>query len=666
MEDPYEQLKKGFRIYLALVADRKIPASVSVDEVKILKELQQPGAVWGAYPAFTVYRVLNRHVSDLRKAGFNFDSIPPVTVRPQARASGGPLASTGGIPLRKARPRTIIYDGDQFEVAFEYNPALNEAIKAIPGKSYNVEKRVWLLPVSAAPVLKALAAQHGFTLSENAGRLIRSLMENVEASYASEYIELNIPLKKKLLPFQTGGVAYALKNQRVIIGDQMGLGKTIQAIATVMGANLFPCLVICPKSLRFNWKDEWGAWTHKKAHLYTTALRDHLGYYHQNGFVDVAITHFEGMKKYLLAGYAKPKNGVAMVTPHKSLALFKSVIIDEAHEFRNTATERFGIARHITRGKPMVLLLTGTPVVNTVADMGALLELSGHIDSFGGLERFKRTYGEITETIFATGGRHNQGIAAFRLRELNTKLRAICFIRREKYQVLKELPDKLRQIIQVDIDNRPEYDLAFHDLQTYLAQFDGKPIHVHGGVQAEMLARIGVLKRISARGKMYAVYELINTILAGGEKVVVFCWHLETVAAIQTRYPAAVAITGNETDEQVEANKKAFQESPFTTIMAVTYKRGGVGHTLTASSKVIMVELGWNHKDQDQAEDRLHRIGAKDTVNAYYFLGRNTIDQYLYEIINSKRNAASMATGGTETIQTEAGVVAQIIKMLGK
>jgi SWI/SNF-related matrix-associated actin-dependent regulator 1 of chromatin subfamily A len=144
--------------------------------------------------------------------------------------------------------------------------------------------------------------------------------------------------------------------------------------------------------------------------------------------------------------------------------------------------------------------------------------------------------------------------------------------------------------------------------------------------------------------------------------VIVFCWHTEILDSIRESFPDLLEVSGRVGDLQVSNNIKRFQEDEKARIIGLTYKRGGVGHTLTAASHVIFMELGWNPMHQDQAEDRAHRISQKNNVICHYLLGKSTLDEWRYRIIEEKRKHSAETVGSTEQIETS--VANDLIKMI--
>jgi len=158
--------------------------------------------------------------------------------------------------------------------------------------------------------------------------------------------------------------------------------------------------------------------------------------------------------------------------------------------------------------------------------------------------------------------------------------------------------------------------------------------------------KIEVLKQVTAKGKMAAIKDWIESFVDSGEKLVVFGWHKTVVDAIADLCKCK-QITG---DTSAEARQKAvdeFQNDPEVKVIACNIQAGGVGLTLTAASNVAFLEFGWNPGTMDQAEDRVHRIGQTYPVNIWNLAGINTIDEDIIGLIESKRSVVNATTNGT-------------------
>ena len=448
-------------------------------------------------------------------------------------------------------------------------------------------------------------------------------------------------LKVQPYPYQLQGIARGLQLKRFINGDDMGLGKTLESIATINKADAFPCLVICPNVVKINWQREWHKFTDKKAMVLTDSVRDSWPFFWQTGMNQVFIVNYESLRKYFVRRITKAEKWTLKdVEFHNTIKLFKSVIIDESHKVKSTATQQTKFCKGIASGKEYIILLTGTPVVNKPKDLVAQLGIMDRMIDMGGWKGFMLRY--------CSGP--NQ---ASNLKELNYKLWQHCFFRREKSKVLTQLPDKVRQIVSCEITNRKEYMDAERDLIDYLKRYkEADDEKIQKSLKGEVMVRIGILKDITARGKLKEVIDFVKDFRENGKKIILFCNLHEIVDRLLAAFPSAVCVTGRQNMQEKQASVDAFQKNPKTDVIICSIKAASAGITLTAASDVAFIELPWTYADCDQAESRAHRIGQKDSVNCYYLLGRRTIDQKLYRIIEEKKHISNAILGAEDNIQT--------------
>ena len=531
----------------------------------------------------------------------------------------------------------ITKQGKFFRISFKYSPFLIEKVKELPGRGYDPTNKCWVVPEAHEAEVRSFGQRYNFQF----GLDIED--ENVGVIPELPVLETPIPLKMNLFPFQGTGVAYSLQKKRLIIGDQPGLGKTAQAIATITAASAFPCLVICPSSLKINWQREWHMWTDKKAMILNDNVKQNFHLFYESGLTQVFIVNYESLKKYFVHSINKPENAKLRLNHIKFkeqfTGIFKSVIIDESHRVKSLATQQTKFTKGICTGKEYILALTGTPVINKPKDLISQLGIIEQLAAFGGYKNFVQRY--------CSGPNE-----ASNLRELNYKLNLNCFYRRDKQDVLKDLPAKMRQVALCEIATRKEYADAEASLVQYLIKYkDADDEKIARSLRGEIMVMIGILKNISARGKLKDVFEFVDDILESGEKLVIFAHLKEVISAIHKQYPAAVTITGDDSMSYRQFAVDSFQKNPDQKLIICSIKAAGVGLTLTASSRVAFVELPWTAADCDQCEDRCHRIGQHDSVTCTYFLGQNTIDEKIYRIIQTKREIAATVTGATEQIE---------------
>lgn len=458
----------------------------------------------------------------------------------------------------------------------------------------------------------------------------------------------------KLRPYQEHGVARGISWNRFINGDEPGLGKTLQAIATVLTLKAFPCICIVPASLKLNWQREWHMWTDKKAIVLDDKNKKGWHRAIETNTVQVVIVNYESIKKFFVEGLPprdklkKAKSSDITMSPY--INLFKSVIIDELHRCKDDTTQTSKFTLRLAHGKPVRIGLTGTPILNKPKDLYSQLCIIGAHHVFGTKKQFLDRYCE-------------GGSGAANLKELNYKMYSSCFFRRKKSEVAKDLPEKTRQTILCEITTRAEYDRARDQFAEYLDSLGLTADQIAKKLRGQIMVQMQKLKQISARGKLLAVRDYVEEITGAGEKLVLFCNLHEIVDELQKMFPKALQITGRQTSEQKQAAVDQFQKDPNTKLVIVNIKAGGVGITLTASSRTAFVEYPYHPADCIQCEDRVHRIGQKNACTAAYFLGLNTIDERSFEIIRKKMEIVNEVVGDRDAM--EGTVVTDFLNSMG-
>lgn len=447
--------------------------------------------------------------------------------------------------------------------------------------------------------------------------------------------------------YQKEGILYGLRHRRILIGDEPGLGKTLQSIGIVDTAAAYPALVICPSSLKINWQREFQKFTSRRALILDNATRTSWPYLLAIGVFDVAIVNYESLRKYFVWEIKTRRKTFSLrdIVFTDDTSIFRSVIIDESHRVKDPAAQQTMFAYGIARNKPYRILLSGTPVVNHARDLVTQLSILGRlIPDFGGRTQFLARYGENRN-----------------LPELSARLYDTCLIRREKAKVLTQLPDKQRTDLIVEISNREEYDLADRDLAAYLRQYTQcTDRDIRRKMRLKALVRFMTLRSLAAKGKVEQAADFISNFLASGRPLILFCSLRQIVSDLQQRFPGSVRVTGSDTAAEKQAAVDAFQSGQAQLIIC-SIKAAGVGLTLTAASDVAFLEFPWTYADCCQCEDRAHRIGQKSAVTCYYLIGRQTIDPVLYDIIHRKRTIANTIMACDDEIPTDRQYFDQLI-----
>ena len=534
-----------------------------------------------------------------------------------------------------------------YKVAFQYHPLLVACCKRIPTARYIGDGKYWEVTINNAQYLRIMAQ---WAREKNIVRQVRWMKdeEPVESYEPLPMPELTVPHNLLIPPYdyQKEGIAYALQKKRCIMGDEPGLGKTAQAIGTLTASGAFPALVICPASLKVNWQREFKRFggidsvilDDKNRAVWQNILR--MRRMDGKPMAQVVITNYESLKKFFVRRQIRQERfTMKSIIFDERINLFRSVIIDESHKCKSTQTQQSKYVQGIADGKEYVLELTGTPVVNNNEDLIQQLRIMNRLDDFGGYQRFI--------------GRYCQGLnKSSHVKELNMRLRTLCFFRRQKKDVLTQLPDKTRTYLVTSISNEREYQAAERDVIKYLKDYkNADDEKLQRAIRGDIMVRMNILKQVSARGKIDSACEVIHNTIDGGQKLIVFCFLKEVVAALKREFPKAVTVTGDDNDRQKQASVDKFQENEDCKLIILNYRSGGTGLTLTAASNVLFVEFPWTFADCCQAEDRAHRNGQKNAVTCTYLLGDGTIDEYMYNLIQTKKNIANGVTGTEDDVQ---------------
>lgn len=533
---------------------------------------------------------------------------------------------------------------DCYKVTFNYHPMLVKCVKRIPSARYHADGNWWEVSSYHLQYLKLMeqwAKSHRFVTSV----FWLTDDERVPTYEPLPMPELTVAHNLLIEPyeFQKQGIAYAIEHKRCIMGDEQGLGKTVEAIGVLTVTRALPALVVCPASLKVNWQRE----LKKFGGLNAIILNDANQRTWQRFFeirkqdgqmcADVAIVNYESLKKFFVAKIRREGRFTLKSVdfdPRKDL--FRTIIIDESHKCKSVQTQQSKFVQGIAAGKEYILELTGTPVVNNNEDLIQQLRIMNRLEDFGGYSKFM--------------GRYCQGLnKSSHLKELNYYLRKYCFFRRQKKDVLTQLPAKTRSYLVTEIANRKEYRDAERDIIQYLRNYqDADDEKVQRTIRGAVMVKMGILKQISARGKVEGAKDIIHNIVDGGQKLIVFCFLKEVVQALKQEFRDAVTVTGDDNTQQKQYAVDRFQTDDRCKLIILNYRSGGTGLTLTAASNVLFVEFPYTYSDCCQAEDRAHRNGQKNAVNCVYLLGQDTIDEYLYNLIQRKKDISNGVTGTEE------------------
>jgi SNF2 family DNA or RNA helicase len=443
-----------------------------------------------------------------------------------------------------------------------------------------------------------------------------------------------LPLGGELRPFQRAGVLYVLQQRRTFLADEQGLGKTVQALAALEADAAYPAVVVCPASLKLTWEREAAKWV---PHRRTAVLagRSARGWDRANADqADIVILNYD-----IVGGH------VARLG-ERGLA---AAVFDESHYCKEPRAKRtkacLSLARRVTPGG-LKLALTGTPILNRPKELVSQLKLIGRLEDFGSGAAMTRRF---------------RGSDA--LERMHWHLRAHCYVRRVKADVLPQLPPKRQVTIPVALANETEYRLAERNVVDWLRTqpLDLRELQakVAAAMRNERLVQLNKLRQLAGRGKLGAALGWIEDFLESGEPLVVFADHIELQQALLERFPDAAHVLGADDTSARDANVVAFQREDGPQLIVCSLRAAGQGLTLTRASNVAFLELDWTPARLAQAEDRCHRIGQASAVTAWYLLAPDTIDTTMSELLEQKRGVIGAVTDGHQ-VESESLVEAVV------
>lgn len=492
------------------------------------------------------------------------------------------------------------------------------------------------------PELDGFLARHAIGCERAAEDALDELRDEHEAARASiarsrategePIAAVAAVLGGTLEPFQWAGVRYLLDVRRSFLADEQGLGKTVEALATLEADGAFPAIVVCPASLKLNWERETRRWL---GHRSVSVIGPGVAV---PELAEITIINYEMVGRH--------RDRLARSGP-------RALVVDESHYVKNPRAKRTQAVRRLAEAIPpdgLRLALSGTPVLNHPEELVSQLRVLGRMGEYGSGAQFRREF---------------QGV--YQEDRLHWHLRRRCFIRRLKREVLPQLPDKRQVVVPVALDNEREYRLAERDIVAWLRE---QPLDLHeldakiaATLRAQRLAQLTALQRVAARGKVHTALTWIHDFLASEEPLVVFCRHVDIQESVLERFPHALHVLGRDSIEQREAAVHAFQDPAGPQLIVCATRVAAQGITLTRASNVCFLEQEWTPALHDQAEDRCHRIGQKDAVTAWYLLAANTIDETMATVLARKRGIIDAVTDGRSR-EDEESVVEAVLRSL--
>ncbi|MEJ2862125.1 DEAD/DEAH box helicase [Actinomycetospora flava] len=458
---------------------------------------------------------------------------------------------------------------------------------------------------------------------------------------------------KELMPHQAGVVAAAAEGHRTfLLADEPGLGKTAQALLAAEAAKAYPLLVVAPNVVKTNWVREAGLWSTRRKATAIQGDGDNV-----DGFADVVVVNYEVLDRHI--GWLRDFG-------------FRGMVVDEAHFIKNKTSQRsqhvLSLAEKIRSftGDPLLMALTGTPLINDIEDFLAIWEFLGWID-------VKKPVGALMDSLTETGlTPADRGFyPAARQCVVDRGI-----VRRRKVDVAADIPARRIADLPVELDGptgrsirAAERDLAQRMVSRYRDALAARGAGDVEGIDNDLVARVAtweqkdatnassgdnvfsMMRRIGqAKAALAADYAAQLARSAG--KVVFFAKHVDVMDAAEETFAKQgvrySSIRGDQTPNVRQRNIDAFVEDPDVSVAVCSLTAAGVGINLQVASNIVLAELPWTAAEQTQAIDRCHRIGQTEPVTAWRILAAQTIDARIADLLGEKANLAAVALDGAD------------------
>lgn len=450
--------------------------------------------------------------------------------------------------------------------------------------------------------------------------------------------------KFKLTPYkhQLDAINYGLNHDGWLLLDDQGLGKTMTMIylAEILKKKegLKHCLIVCGvNSLKYNWANE----IKKFSDLSYTILGQS---YTKTGKLKIGSVaeRCQQLKKgleefFVITNIETLQSKEFIEAFNKSRSKFDMIVLDEAHRAKNPSSKS---AKNLLKLKSKRnIALTGTIIMNDPENAYLPLKWTGNLNST--FSAFKAMYNVY-------GGFGGVQVIGYKNLDLLQEHIASCSLRRLKSQVL-DLPEKTYQIEYVEMGSKQK--ALYEEVEKGIAaELDLLPKSKQLTVMEELVMHIrerqvtawpGILTTEDIpSAKVDRLAQLLDDIVSQGDKVVVFCTFKGMVDALETRFSKykPLICTGNQTDAEIDNNKKIFESDKDRKVMFCTWQKMGTGHTLTAANYAIFIDTPWTDADFQQASDRIYRIGQNKKVFIITLITKDTYDERVQEILNRKES----------------------------
>ena len=540
---------------------------------------------------------------------------------------------------------------------FGFDQVIVNRIKACDFNSrFNSEYREWIVPVNDYSKRKIKSIIQDFNFIQ----IQKEQQADVEFTY--EQSEVDYAYLRGLSDakgftytprdYQLEALGYALQKGNIINGDDVGLGKTFESIMYAETTNSFPCLVVVPASVKYNWAEKWEEITGNKRQVAVIESKE-TKKRKNNWKADVVVINYDIIGK---------KQGKGATLRFKELKKHWSMIIfDEAHFLKEKTSIRSRAAKMLVKNVDKIQMLTGTAIMSKPVEIWNLLVLVQRDDKIANdwMQFITRYCGGYRGKFgWVTDGATNT-------LELNQKLRNVCYIRREKRDVLDELPDVTKQVIQMPITNITKIKRATNDLIAFIKETKGQE-SAEKAQEAEHLVALGVLRKLAIEGKLKAIEGYLNDWKSTNKKLVIFGIHREALDYLSNKFKCKLIAGGTSSKDKLSIVKD-FQKNEDIFLFANMQSAGtGVDGLQNICSNMLIIELPWRPSDLTQTIGRLDRSGQKEAVTVSFMLSNETVDEEMFEMLSNKEQVAEAVNKGIDISRNKSGLKQVLRKIIKK
>lgn len=452
----------------------------------------------------------------------------------------------------------------------------------------------------------------------------------------------NLPLLKKPRSYQMDYLYYAVNHGNHINGSSVGTGKSLCSVLYAEMLDLFPCMVVCPASVKSGWLREWKETNpDRRVSVISTSSPP------EDFEADVIVINYDILGKRVTKENGKTSLEIRLDGMKKKS--FSLVIADEIHFLKNRKSIRSKSFKKLAHKVPSVIGLTGTLIMNRPAELLNILMLIERIKEIAPDDQyhhyFFERYCNMKETNF---GMDISG--ASNIKELNRLLKECCYFQVSKRDALKELPPISENVVECEITNKRAYKKAKDDLLQFIEDKFKDEEKVEKAARAEFLVKLSTLKQLSLEGKEKFIKKWVEEWLEANEeeKLLVFASQSAILTKIAEEFKEGLLITGSTTTKKRDEilQKFTLEKNKRVLFANIGCLGTGVDGLQKVCSNMAILELPPRPSDLVQVIGRLERSGQENPVTIQYLLSPETIDQDLWEMLKGKKDVTDMLNKG--------------------